>query len=86
MIPFRMRVDLVITDKALGGLMPGDQSRIQQKVAARMMAEGRRALFEELGIAEPRGNVIEGEGGQRPYPFVIDNRESPCESRALTYE
>lgn len=58
---FRMRIELEITDKALGGLMPGERYRIQQKVSARMMAEGRRAMYEELGVPEPRGNTLEHE-------------------------
>jgi hypothetical protein len=70
---FRMRIDLEITDKALGNVMPDERYRIQQKVSARMMAAGRRAMYEELGIPEPRGNTLEHEA----ETFALEHHGPP---------
>lgn len=56
---FRMSISLAITEKALGGLLPSDRARIQKYVGDRMMAEGKRAFYEALGMKEPSGNIIE---------------------------
>jgi len=59
---FRMRIDLEISDKKLGGLSPSDRYRIRQVVADAMLNAGRKTLYAQLGMTPALDRpIIEGE-------------------------